>query len=158
MSLTRSIISALLLLMLAACSGEPPSAEAQLRAVIEAGEAAVEARDLGAAMEHVDPGYLDSKQRNRRQLRSLVATYLFRHPSIYVISQIDSIELVRPGQAKVVVFAGLAGSAQEAAGPLDGWRGNLLRFDLVFTRLEETEWQLRSADWRQATREDFTQN
>ena len=59
--------------------------------------------------------------------------------------------------AKVLLYAGLAGSAQEAAGPLSGWRGNLLRFELDFRRNAEGDWRLHSADWRLATREDFTQ-
>ncbi len=143
-------------LLLSACAGEPPSAEAQLRALLEAGEAEVEARDLAALMERVDPAYRDSHQRDWRQLRALLAGYFFRHPAIYVLSRIDRIEIEQPDRARVVLIAGLAGSAQEAAGPLTGWRGNLLRLDLQFRQHDEGVWQLIQADWRSARREDFT--
>jgi hypothetical protein len=145
------------MLILAACGAEPPSPEAQLRATIEAGAKAVESRDLAAAMELVDPDYRDSRQRDWHQIRGLLAGYFFRHHSIYVISKIDQIEILESDKANLVVYAGLAGSAQEAAGPLGGWRGNLLRLDLEFRRHDEEEWRLASADWRQATREDFAQ-
>ncbi len=142
-------------LCLGACDGEPPSAEAQLRALLAAGEAEVEARDLSAVMERIDPAYRDNHQRDWRQLRALLAGYFFRHPSIFVLSRIDSIEIEQPDRARVVLIAGLAGSAQEAAGPLEGWRGNLLRLDLEFKQ-HEGDWRLIQADWRQARREDFT--
>lgn len=152
----REIFLASILILLAGCGSEPSSPEAQLRALLEAGEAAVESRDLTAAMDMVDPDYRDSGQRDWRQLRAMLAGYFFRHPTIYVISQIDRIEMVQPERAHIVLFAGLAGSAQEAAGPLTGWRGNLLRFELEFRRHGEEEWRLTSAAWRSATREDFT--
>ncbi len=154
--LMRIALFPAVLALLAGCGSTPPSPEVQLRSVLEAGESAVEARDLAAAMKLVDSDYRGADQQDWRQLRAMLAGYFFRHPSIYVISQIDRIEIIRPGRAHVVLFAGLAGSAQEAAGPLSGWRGNLLRLDLEFTLHDEEEWRLMSAAWRPATREDFT--
>jgi hypothetical protein len=140
---------------MAACGHEPISPEEQLRAVLEAGEREVEARELSAVMELVDPDYRDEHQRDWRQMRALLAGYFFRHPSIYVISQVERIEIHQPDRASVVLFAGLAGSAQEAASPLSGWRGNLLRLDLEFTRRDEETWLLVSAAWRPVTRDDL---
>jgi hypothetical protein len=154
--LSHRLLAVFMLFLLVGCADEPDNPEAQLRAVIEAGEAALQARELEAAMALVDPGYKDARQRDWRQLRALLAAYFFRHPRIFVMSKIDRIEILGPQQARVVVFAGLAGSAKEAAGPLVGWRSNLLRFDLEFSRPDEGEWLVRSADWRQAVREDFT--
>jgi hypothetical protein len=153
--LFRLVPVALPLLLLWGCGGEPMSPEEQLRAVLAEAEAEVESRDLAAVMERIDPDYQDQRQRDRRQLRALLAGYFFRHPSIFVISQVDRLEIVPPDRAKVVVLAGLAGSAQEAAGPLSGWRGNLLRLDLEFKLHEGQAWRLFRADWRQAEREDF---
>ncbi len=154
--LRQSLLAIWLLCLLSGCGEEPPPPEEQLRALITAAETAVESRDLGAAMELVDPNYTDERQRDWRQLRALLAGYLFRHTSIHVISQIDRIEITQPDRANAVVFAGLAGSAQEADTPLAGWRANLLRFELQFSRPDEGEWRLASAAWRQASREDFT--
>ena len=149
----------LLLLLLQAvsgCSGEPGALpQEQLRAVLNAAEREIEAKDLSAVMERVDPDYRDGKGRDKRQLRALLAGYFFRHPSIFVISRIEQIELIQPDFARVTLFAGLAGSAQEAAGPLQGWRGNLLRLELEFRQADAADWLLIKADWRPARREDF---
>jgi hypothetical protein len=147
----------LFMLLLSGCGSEPATPEEEVRAVLEAGELEVEERDLFAVMQRVDQEYTDAKQRDWRQLRALLAGYFFRHPHIYVISQVERIDIPQPGRAEVVLFAGLAGSAQEAAGPLSGLSGNLLRFDLSFRRVEADDWRLLSAAWRPVTREDLAE-
>jgi hypothetical protein len=149
------MLFALPLALLWGCGRELPSPEEQVSAVLEAAELEVESRDLAAVMERIDPAYQDHRQRDWRQLRALLAGYFMRHPSIYVISKVDRLEMVQPDRARVVLFAGLAGSAQEATGPLNGWRGNLLRLDLEFKQHEGETWRLLRADWRPARREDF---
>jgi hypothetical protein len=144
-------------LLLSACGGEPVTPEEELQAVLEAGEQEVEARDLLAVMERVDADYRDEQQRDWRQLRALLAGYFFRHPNVYVISQVERIEIPQPGRAEVVLFAGLAGSAQEAAGPLSGLRGQLLRFDMSFRRVDADDWRLLNAAWRPVMREDLAE-
>lgn len=145
------------LLLLSACSDEPLTPEQELRAVLEAGEQEVEARDLMAVMERVDPEYRDERQRDWRQLRALLAGYFFRHADVYVFSQVGSVEVLQPDRAEVVLFAGLAGSAEEASGPLSGLRGQLLRFDMTFRRLDQDDWRLLTAGWRPVTREDLAE-
>lgn len=147
----------LLLGILAGCGDEPVTPEVALTRLIEAGEEAVEVRDLSSAMALVDPEYSDARGNGWPQLRGLLAGYFIRHPSIYVISKIDRIELVSDREADVLVYAGLAGSAQEASGPLTGWRGNLLRLDLGFILNDDGDWLLQRAAWRSARRDDFTQ-
>ncbi|MCU7844722.1 MAG: hypothetical protein KZQ93_12865 [Candidatus Thiodiazotropha sp. (ex Monitilora ramsayi)] len=152
----RYFIFVLCIGILAGCS-EAVSPEIALNNLITAGEAAVEARDLAAVMTLVDPDYTDDHDNGWPQLRRLLAGYFLRHPSIHVISKIDRIKLVSEQEAEVLIYAGLAGSAQEASGPLAGWRGNLLRLDLVFHLDDDSEWRLFRAAWRPARREDFTQ-
>lgn len=139
-----------------ACSERPLSAEEQLRGLLSKAEADLEARDLDAAMASVAPTYEDSAGRDYRALRTLLFGYLLRHKSIHILSKIDQIELVSDTQARLVVFAGLAGSAQEAETVLSGWRGELLRLRLQFEKSREGEWYLHSAQWRRATPQDFT--
>ncbi|MCU7796475.1 MAG: hypothetical protein KZQ73_09975, partial [Candidatus Thiodiazotropha sp. (ex Semelilucina semeliformis)] len=153
----RCFFSLLLVLgVLSGCGKEPVTPEVALTRLIEAGEMAVEARDLSSAMALVDPDYSDTRGNGFPQLRGLLAGYFIRHPSIYVISKIDRIELVSEREANVLVYAGLAGSAQEASGPLTGWRGNLLRLDLAFKLNDDGDWLLQRAAWRPARRDDFT--
>ncbi len=143
--------------LLSGCGGEPVTPEQEMRAVLEAGELEVEARDLIAVMQRIDEDYRDERQRDWRQLRALLAGYFFRHPDIFVISQVERIEIPQPDRAEVVLFAGLAGSAQEAAGPVSGWSGRLLRFDMSFRRVDAQDWRLLSATWRPVSREDLTE-
>jgi hypothetical protein len=145
------------LLLFSACGGEPASPEQELQIVLEAAELEVEARNLPALMQRVDPDYTDAGQRDWRQLRALLAGYFLRHPEIYVISQVERIDITQPGQAQVVLFAGLAGSAHEAAGPLSGLRGRLLRFDLSFRRVSADDWLLQRAAWRRIRQEDLVE-
>lgn len=151
------VLLALALLTLCGCGRAPETPEDQLRQLIQEAEAAVESRHLSDLTVLIDPAYTDAEGRNFYQLRGMIAGYFFRHPSIFVISRVDRIELTGDAAAKVLLYAGLAGSAQEAAGPLSGWRANLLRFELDFRRNAAGDWRLHSADWRPATREDFTQ-
>jgi hypothetical protein len=154
---SRAIIALTLLMLLTACSSGKDDPETVLRAVIAAGEQAVEAHDLSDAMALVDQTYSDDHGNGRPQLRGRLAGYFLRHPSITIISKIDRIKLLGDDQAKVLLYAGLAGSAAEAAAPLSGWRANLLRFELSFRLDQADEWRLTHAAWRQATREDFIQ-
>jgi hypothetical protein len=87
----------------------------------------------------------------------MLAGYFFRHPHIYVISQVEHIDIPQPDRAEVILFAGLAGSAQEAAGSLGGWSGQLLRFELSLRRVDADDWRLLSAAWRPVTREDLAE-
>jgi hypothetical protein len=151
------LVLTLTLLSLSGCSSAPEMPEDQLRQLIQQAETAVESRSLFDVTALIDPAYTDAEGRNFYQLRGLIAGYFFRHPSIFVISRIDRIELSGDNAAKVLLYAGLAGSAQQATGPLSGWRGNLLRFELDFRRNGADDWRLYSAEWRPATREDFVQ-
>jgi len=147
----------LLFFLLVGCSGEVETPEQQLSRLVQAAELAVENRDLSAAMAFVDEGYQDKEGRGWPQIRGLLAGYLLRHPSIHILSKIDSIELNGEREADMVVLAGLAGSTQEAETPLGQWRGRLIRLALNFQRNQSGEWRLMKAEWRAAQREDFVE-
>lgn len=138
-----------------ACSDGPLTAEEQLRGLLDEAEKQLEARDLSSVMAHVDPAYSDSAGRDFRALKALLFGYLLRHKTIHILSRIDQIELMSEAEAQIVVFAGLAGSPQEAETVLSGWRADLLRLQLLFVKDRQGEWLLHSAQWRRAAPEDF---
>ncbi|MCU7923683.1 MAG: hypothetical protein KZQ99_07520 [Candidatus Thiodiazotropha sp. (ex Dulcina madagascariensis)] len=144
----------LILLLIWGCSDQPPTPEQQLRALIAEAETHLEARDLSAAMAFVDPAYRDSHGRDYRQLRAMLAGYFLRHGSIHILSRIKHIEIKTTGDAQVLVYAGLAGSPEEAAKPLSQWRGDLLRLQFHFVG-DEGEWLLKEVAWRRVRPEDF---
>ena len=145
----------LLSLLLPGCSEDPANPEEQLRQIIAEAESSLQARELSDAMGYVHPDYQDKHGRDVRQLRALLAGYFLRHKSIHILSRIEQIDFTEDGGARVVLFAGIAGSPQESSPSLDQWRGDLLRLQLSFVQQAEKEWLLRQADWRRAQPEDF---
>ncbi|MCG8487329.1 MAG: hypothetical protein MI756_07660 [Chromatiales bacterium] len=136
------------------CSDDPLSADEQLRSTIREAESYIQARDLSATLEFVHADYRDNNGFDLRQLRAMLAGYFLRHKSIHILTTIDNIEVHENGHAKVLIYAGLAGSPQDRETSLSQWRGDLLRLDLTFLQQDE-EWLLSEADWRRATPQDF---
>jgi hypothetical protein len=82
--------------------------------------------------------------------------YFMRHKSVHILSKIDQVDLLSDHEAAVVLFAGLAGSPQEAEMTPPQWRGDLLRIELFFKLNDDNEWRLQMAEWRRAAAEDFS--
>ncbi|PVV05877.1 MAG: hypothetical protein B6D77_17495 [gamma proteobacterium symbiont of Ctena orbiculata] len=143
-------------LFVAGCSDRPLSPEEQLRNILSEAESYLEARDLSSAMEFVDPAYEDRSGRDFRALKAMLLSYFMRHKSIHIVSKIDQIDLRAENESEVVLFAGLAGSSQEAVMAPAQWRGDLLRLQLLFKRGDGDDWRLRMAEWRRATPQDFS--
>ncbi|MCU7906422.1 MAG: hypothetical protein KZQ76_11395 [Candidatus Thiodiazotropha sp. (ex Epidulcina cf. delphinae)] len=149
-----AILPFLMLLLISGCSDRTPTPEERLRALIAEAESHLEARDLSAAMAFVDPAYRDSRGRDIRQLRAMLAGYFLRHGSIHILSGIKHIEIKTASDAQVLIYAGLAGSPEETAKPLSEWRGDLLRLQLRFVS-DDGEWRLKEVTWRRVRPEDF---
>ncbi|MES9971153.1 MAG: hypothetical protein ABW092_14050 [Candidatus Thiodiazotropha sp.] len=145
----------LIMLLVAGCSDDPLTPEEQLRSLLSEAESYLEERDLTSAMAFVDPAYGDKNGRDFRGLKAMLLGYFMRHKSIHIISKIDQIDLRSAHESEVVLFAGLAGSPQEAEMAPAQWRGDLLRLQLLFKRKDGGDWRLQMADWRRATPQDF---
>lgn len=145
---------ALIALVILGCSDSAVSPEAQLRQTISEAETSIKARDLSASMAFIDAGYQDQNGFELRQLRAMLAGYFLRHKSIFMLTKIENLEIVDEDKAKVLLFAGLAGSPQENAPSLAAWRGDLIRLELKFIQ-QDDDWLLTQADWRRAGPEDF---
>jgi hypothetical protein len=136
------------------CSDDPVSADEQLRNTIREAESFIQARDLAATLEFVHPDYQDNQGFDIRKLRAMLAGYFLRHKSIHLLTSIDSIEVADTGRARVLLYAGMAGSPQERETSLSQWRGDLLRLDLSFLQ-QDDDWLLRRAEWRRASPQDL---
>jgi len=104
---TGLAVAGVMLLTWACGGGESP--EAQVRAVIETGEAAAEARDLSALMELVSPDYQDDQGRDRGELRRYVHGYLIANQSIRLLTRIDRVEFPYRDMARVDLTLGSLG-------------------------------------------------
>jgi hypothetical protein len=129
---------------LAACS-DPASPEQQVRAVIESMEAAVEARDVGALVEHLSPNYRDGQGQDRAEASRYARGYFVANQSVHLLTRIESLKFPSPDEARVKLQVGMAGrSGEPGAASLSA---NLYDFDLALIR-EGDEWKLSYADWR----------
>ena len=136
--------------MLGGCaqSGTP---EAQVRAVIAAGEQAAEARDLSGLLEHVSPAFLDEHGGSRDELKQVLRGYFVTHQSIALLTRIDSVEFPYRDLARVRVTVGTLG--REAAGATAFELAADVNEIVLELKLEDDEWRVVRAAWP-STRRD----
>ena len=139
--------------LLIGCAVED-SPEQQIREMLERAETVLESRALLDARSLVSDAYQDEAQRSKRELIRLLGGYFLRNQSIYLLVQIDRIDLKEPQRPRVTLYAAMAGKPIADIDALLSLRAALYRFDLELI-LEEDEWRVISGRWQPATREDF---
>ena len=139
--------------LLIGCAAED-SPEQQIREMLERAETVLESRALLDARSLVSDAYQDEAQRSKRELIRLLGGYFLRNQSIYLLVQIDRIDLKEPQRPRVTLYAAMAGKPIADIDALLSLRAALYRFDLELI-LEEDEWRVISGRWQPATREDF---
>jgi hypothetical protein len=107
---------AVTMLGLAACGG-PETPEGEIRAFVDEAEALAEARDAPALRGLVADDYRDERGRDASEIRNFLHAWLVAHPSVNLLTRIDSIELEGTEQARVQVTVGMLG--REARGESD---------------------------------------
>jgi hypothetical protein len=124
-------------------SGTP---EDQVRAVVDEAESAAEARDASALKALVADDYEDSRGRTAGDIRNFLHAWLVAHPSVNLLTRIDSIALEGRDLARVEVTVGLLG--REAKGESD-WdlALDVERLDVRLAR-EDGRWKLVGASRR----------
>ncbi len=143
-------IAALLLLgvALTACSEDPETPQARLRATLDAAEQALQQRDLGAVMGFVHPEYRSNDGQDYRLLRAQLMGYLLRHKRIHILYRVERIEISpETADAVVTLYAGVAGDAQQSVDRFDQWHGDLLYLELGFHDDASEGWLLTHARW-----------
>jgi len=151
----RKVLFALAALALLACSGEPGSPEAAVRATLAAIETAAGERDVGTLKEHVSEAYADAQGNDKRAVVGVAALHLLRNQAVYTFSRIQAIDTSLPGRADVRALVALAGRPIPDAAALATVRADLYRFDVRLREEEPGTWRVVSADWQPATLGDF---
>jgi ketosteroid isomerase-like protein len=142
-------LAAAVLCAAAAACGSPPSAEDEIRATFEAAERAAEARDTGAVLDLVAPDFSDAQGRDRDELRQLVRGWFVLHPSVALVTRVESLELESPEHARASLTVGLLGQRGQPEA-LD-YAADLQTIDVVLRR-DGGEWRIVRAEWRSALR------
>jgi hypothetical protein len=136
------------------CAGDEPTPEEQVRRVLDAVQAAAEARDVGALKDQLSPSYKDAQGNDRRTVLGMATGHFMRNKSVYVLARVSSVEIPEPGFARAEALVALAGTPISDAAALPGLHADLYRFD-VRLRDERGTWRVVSAAWQPATLSDF---
>ena len=146
----RPCLRSLALAVLLACAGCGASgtAEDEIRAFVDQAEAAAEARDAPELRALVAEDYQEASGRGASDVRNFLHAWLVAHPSVNLLTRIDSIELEGTEQARVKVTVGLLG--REAKGESD-WdlAADLERLDIRLARVGG-EWRVVGARRQEA--------
>ena len=151
----NKMLSAILVFALGACSTEPDTPEAQLRAVLERAEIAAEERDSAQLRRLVADDYVDGRGNDKKRIDALIHLYLLRNQSIHLLMRIKEIKLPAPGRAEVSVAVAMAGTPIPQDADLTDFRADFNFFDISFMDRGDGDWQVISAEWRRADLQDF---
>jgi len=137
-------------MMLAACvalggCAKEQTPEAQVRAVIAAGEAAAEDRDLARIMGHVSPAFRDGQGAGPDELRQYLRGYLVMHQSVHLLTRVESVEFPYRDYARVQLKVGMLG--REAAGAASLDLAAEVHDVVLELQLEDDEWKVVRAAW-----------
>ncbi len=117
-----------------------------MRALAHEAVAAAEARDASALKGLVADDYADSRDRDAGDIRALLHAWLVAHPSVNLLTRVDSIELEGTELARVEVTVGLLG--REAKGESDwGLAADVERLELRLAS-DGGDWRVVSATQR----------
>jgi ketosteroid isomerase-like protein len=108
MTLSKLFCILVLAASFAACSRS--SDEEQIRALIEAAEVAVEARDTSDVMEHIADDYRDDMGNDKDQLQTFLRGYLLMHPKIELIISIKEVKLETDNRAYADITVAMLGT------------------------------------------------
>ena len=120
--------------------------EEEVRALVEEAEALAEDRDASALRDLVADDYADASGRDAAEVRNLLHAWLVAHPSVNLLTRIDSIELEGTELARVQVTIGMLG--REAKGGSD-WElaADVERLDIRLAR-DGGDWRVIGASRR----------
>lgn len=141
MRLIRRAPSAVLALIVAAGCGSSGTPEDEVRALVDQAETAAEERNASTLRGFIADDYQDGAGRSAADVRAILHGWLVAHPSVHLITRIDSIEIEGKELARARVTVGMLG--REAG---DDWAlaGDVYRFDLRLVR-DDGDWRVIAA-------------
>ena len=143
--------AAIALLLSTTGCGERGNPESQVRAVIAEAERAAEARDLAGLMALVSPGFQDGQGGDREELKRSLRGYLVMHPSVHLLTRVESLKFPYEDYARVRLTVGALGRESEAETTFDVAADvHVVALEL---RLEGDDWRVVRAEWRSARRD-----
>jgi len=149
-----AILTATVLIVLAACSTERASPEARVRALIQDSAVAAEKKEIGTLKGAVSQRYGDAEGRDKRAIEGILRYHLLRHQAIHLFTRTHSVTFPQPGQALATVYVAMAGQPIADAQALARLRADFYRFEFLWAE-EDGAWRVARAEWRPAELADF---
>ncbi len=140
--------------ILAACSNEPDTPEAQIRAAIQRGATAAEQKDLKQLRDLMSDAYHDDHQLDKRGAEGVLRLHFLRNQSIHLPLRIVDVIISDPEHGTATVLVAMAGVPIPGADDLPTLRADLHHFELSFAREDKT-WRVTQAHWRRAEAAEF---
>jgi hypothetical protein len=110
---------------------------------VDEAESLAEARDAGALRDLVADDYQDASGRDASEVRNFLHAWLVAHPSVNLVTRIDSIELLGTELARVEVTVGMIGREADEASAWD-LAADVERLDVRLAR-ERGDWRVIAA-------------
>ncbi len=136
------------LLLLASCSAEVETPEAQIRQTLAALEVATEEGDVSGFKEFVSEQYTDAQGHDKQALGAYVAFQVMRNGNRHIILRVREVLVISPGKAEVTLIAGIGGT--RGAGDGLSLHGNVYQIDVDLEEEEAGTWRLIWAQWKPA--------
>lgn len=138
----RIVAAGLVFLLTSGCGGPAEGPEEAIRAWVEAGHEAAEAKDRSALLDMISPAYTDSRGNSRKDIGNMMRFYFLRQDKVVLITHIDELEVIDDSAAELVLQVGMAGSNNNAL----GFSADAYRFEMELVR-DGDEWLLIAARW-----------
>lgn len=144
----QSTLTALLAVLLCACSAPSTGPEGEIRNWLDRGVVAAEAKDRSELLDMISPAYADARGNKRAQIGNTLRAYFLRMNKIELITTVNEITIMGETAAEVLLTVGMAGTQDS----LLGFSADAYEFSL---ELEKTggDWLLLSARWGELGKE-----
>ena len=138
----RFVVAGLVFLLASACGGPEEGPEEAIRAWVEAGHKAAEAKDRGSLLDMISPAYTDSRGNSREDIGNIMRFYFLRQDKVVLITHLDELDVFGDSAAELVLQVGMAGSNDNAL----GFSADAYRFEMELVR-DGDDWLLIAARW-----------
>lgn len=140
----RPLITAFFCAGLVACGDAPGSAEEQLRAWVDRGHEAAEAKDRDELVDMISPTYADARGNSRDDIENLFRFYFLRTNKVALLVGVDDIEVIDDTAAEVMLTVGMGATTDSAL----GFNADAYHFELELEN-DGDGWLLVSGRWNE---------
>lgn len=125
-----------------ACGKPETEPEQQIRAWLQQGQTAAEAKQRRTLVGMISPAYADARGNDRDDLETMLRIFFLRQNTVSLVTSIKDIRVSDESAAEVGMTVGMAGTNDGAL----GFSASVYRFSLELQRDDE-DWKLISATW-----------